>query len=160
MLLIVGYSHKDENGSASIIVVNIATTGEGKRRRRWRRRNTTVLHVYYDQHVRASSIDFPMRASQMLPIFVPAMLIYLDRSGALTNVILDIVLNEGDPNSKITFSSLEFYCKRFTLRWLSLATSTSLEMLLKVCQIDRIYRRRSASSGRSLWAGRVFVVLE
>lgn len=31
MLLIVGYSHKDENGSASIIVVNIATTGEGEK---------------------------------------------------------------------------------------------------------------------------------
>jgi len=30
MLLIVGYSHKDEHGSASIIVVNIATTGEGE----------------------------------------------------------------------------------------------------------------------------------
>lgn len=31
MLLIVGYSHKDEHGSASIIVVNIATTGEGEK---------------------------------------------------------------------------------------------------------------------------------
>lgn len=29
MLLIVGYNHKDENGS--IIVVNIATTGEGEK---------------------------------------------------------------------------------------------------------------------------------
>lgn len=31
MLLIVGYSHKDENGSVSIIVVNIATMGKGER---------------------------------------------------------------------------------------------------------------------------------
>lgn len=38
MLLIVGYSHKDENGSASIIVVNIAITGRGGKGKR--KRNT------------------------------------------------------------------------------------------------------------------------
>lgn len=94
MLLIVGYSHKDENGSTSIIIVNIATTGEGKGNR-----NTRILYVNYDEHVRARiinrapSIYFPMRSSQCYQ-FVPAMLSVLTAL-ALTNVILDIVFNEG-----------------------------------------------------------------